>query len=85
MLDTLLEIDTSVTWRTLVEAIDSPAVVAACNSSTIVQEVMPTESNAGNYWIWYYVHPHMQNILYLYIFSQACAYTVGHGCTVSCN
>ena len=49
MLDTWIEIDTSVTWRTLVEAIDSPAVVTACNTSTIVQLVIPTESDAGNH------------------------------------
>jgi len=49
MLETWLEIDIGVSWRTLIEVIDSPAVMAACNASTIVQVVMPTETNAGNY------------------------------------
>ena len=49
MLETWLEIDISATWRKLIEVIDSPAVLAACNASTIIQVVMPTETNAGIY------------------------------------
>ena len=44
MLDTWLEIDISATWRKLIEAIDSPAVMAACNASALVH----LETNAGN-------------------------------------